>query len=176
MVGLQLESVQFLNESLTIPIFKYLKKLKEIKNNRSENSESVNKFIDKYYDDIINIANTLSKEKDKLRFDDVKSTLRTILGIVTGLSICATNNLYVGLGGLFIVVISIIARIIEPFIDKIRYDKDREALVDLIRIKVALYKIDMNKVDKECKNKIMKCIHDIEDCENLMDSIKTDIK
>ena len=178
MADLCLENVQFLNETLTIPIMKYMNKIKEIKNNRTEYPKEVQKFIDKYYGDIEKITSILSKENDKIKLSEITLILRTILGMIASVAaagIIASDAVSISVAIIGIIV-NLVGFVIEPIIDRIRETKDKNALTDLIRVKVALSKIDTDKVDKNYKDKITKCIHNIEDCENLMDSVKTDIK
>lgn len=177
MADLCLENVQFLNETLTIPIMKYMNKIKEIKNNRTEYPKEVQKFIDKYYGDIEKITSILSKENDKIKLSEITLILRTILGMFASVAAVGIIGSDFAISVAIIgVIVNLVGFVIEPIIDRIRETKDKNALTDLIRVKVALSKIDTDKVDKNYKDKIAKCIHNIEDCENLMDSVKTDIK
>lgn len=182
MAVLQLEQIQFLNgyssdcvilnESFLNPIKKYMDKIREIKNNRPEYPEDVQKFIDRYYHDIEKITKILYDEKKNIRKQSIPALLTGMVSIVAGMLLIESSTAI----GAVTTIFGFITYAVSIVVLAIRMEKDKDAMVDLVRVKIALSKIDSTKLNNECRNKIKKCIHNIEDCEYFMDSIKTTIQ
>lgn len=183
MAVLQLEQIEFLNQYesydvlseglFTSPIKKYLKKLKEIKDNRPDDEKELYKFIDKYYDDLEKAADKLSNENKAMKRDEIIHYI-----IITGLFVASIPMFIYSMGGAIAsTIICLIYEIIATIALNVRKSNNKEALSNLIRIKVSLKNItDGKNIKEEYKTKLRKAINKIEDCENYFsDSIKTTI-
>lgn len=183
MSNLQFEHAQFINESSDyivlseeslIPIKKWVNKLKEIKENKPNYSQEVQKFIDKYHSDLDKIIGVLSKEKGEITKREITTLVAPIISVIGGIGISAA------LGGadmpvIIGIIVGVVYDIVMGFIIYFRKKADKEALKNLTRIKDALMKVNSNNLNDASKKKIKKCINDIENCEDDFDHLDNSI-
>lgn len=164
------ESVQFLNESeLEIlnegfVINSFLNKVKEIKRakpNEFSESPEIKEFVDKYYDDIMNAANTLEKEPKKLS--------KHLVG-----NLCIQAATFVGLAittaapaiGMIVFVLGFVSFVIHLSYIVKRSNKYGEGVAEIKKLKSSLEKVKNNsELDDKYKVKIAKLIDKIEEIE-----------
>ena len=170
-VEMILEGEQYVTEASLSPARQVKKDLEKIKNSKPDDytgdNEIIN-YVDKNYDKLISSAELLEKEPEKLRSNDIKTCVGTILGFLGTFAICLSIP-GEGLANLVLLIgwgISFIAPYIYLFIAYVRSCDDRKAMDDMTKIKKALAKVkDKKGVPEAQKKKIAKIIEKIDDAE-----------
>jgi hypothetical protein len=167
-------------EGVLDPIRSKLAKIKEIKDAKPKDydgPEATKKFVDKYYNDIVNCAKILETEPDKLRKNEVTMCVASIVGILGYLPlmliedaglVAAGTALSIGTG-LFILGAFVLPTI-HVIISYVRKSDDIKASDDLAKVRTALKKVDTVKLPKEYQNKITDCLTAIDDAETEISS------
>ena len=178
------ESVSFINESYDIQVInefaisKFIDKLKEIKNSKPDEytkNDEVKKFVDKYHDDLIEVADILEKEPKNIRKSELKAmagiAVAFIGDIIIALGASAESIVIMSIGGVGM-ALGVIATIVGSIIMVIRSTKDTDAANELNKIKTSLKKVLNNKgLEEDTKKKISKIITKINDAETEYSSI-----
>lgn len=172
------ESVTFINECYDLQVMnefaisKFIDKLKQIKNNKPDeytSNEEVKEFVDKNYNDLVDISNILEKEPKELRKTEIKTLLggvTTLIGQFTLLGGLEANSIIMTVFGGVGVFLSVTFIIVSAVVSYIRANKDIEAANDLNKIRSSLKKVQNNEnLENEYKRKISKIISKIDDAE-----------
>ena len=166
-VEMILEGEEYITEASLSPARAVKKDLEKIKNSKpddySGDNEIIN-YVDKNYDKLVSSAELLEKEPEKLRSNDIKVCVGTILGFLG--SVVLTSFPLLDLIAIVGFCISFIAPYIYLYIAYVRQCDDRKVMDDLTKIKKALIKVkDKKGVPEAQKKKIVKIIEKIDDAE-----------
>lgn len=182
---LTLEQAEYVNEAASIkymveksgfsPVRKYMDRLKDInktKPDKWDGPKEVKQWVDKYYDDIVKIAEILETEPEDMHKEDIRNAVIMIIAIITGYIAC----LSVITGFIWIVtyLIGTVVACVYAIMRYIRVKDDKSAIVHLGKIKEAMKKLKEKTMDNETKRKISKSIQKIEDAEAEMTAYKED--
>ena len=150
----------------------YLKDLEEIKNMRPseyDGPKAVKVFVDKYYDKIMKSAAILETEPEKLRKAEITALVGMLVSIIGGYALMAiamgTGSIALMAASGPVMVIGCIASLVADVIIIIRANKDTVGINQLSKIKNALKRINLKKLDEKTARKITEMIHRIDDAE-----------
>lgn len=165
---------QLVTESVISPAKKIKEELKKLKDERPDeysSDEDSKKFIDKYYDKIMEAAEILEKEPEKLRSNEVKNVIGLLISIVafySGAAI-ASVSFTVGSGIVFgSFAILCVTAFIVPILQYIRQSDDVKTLDELHKLEKSLKKLQDKKLPEEYKKKISKVLDKIDDANTEM--------
>ena len=145
-----------------------LQKIKDSKPDEFSKDNEVSEYVNKNYDKLMKCSDILEKEPSKLRSNEVKYTIGTLVATVGWyITMLTFNPLAIGLSS----VLMIILAFVYPIIDYVRKSDDRKSIDDLTKIRKSLKSIQDNKRLKiEDKKKITKIIDAIDDAETEMNA------
>lgn len=166
-----------INESVFGPLHKKLDLLKEIRNakpSQYDDAETVKKFVDKYYNDIMKCAQTLEKESEPyFGSKAVKGiTIAMVTGIISGFVIMLPGMIAECTAamtiGIVAYLVSILCSLVMGVIWGVRGSEDDQAQKELDKIRSALKKIDLKKLPEQSRRKIINVINAIDDVDTSM--------
>ena len=151
------------------PVKSHLEKLKRIKNARPDEytgPKEVKEYLDKYYDDIVYIANIVEQNPEKLRSFNFKNGLALAAEIVVAYALTIPMTTAFLIPAVILAIIVVIHSLIIAFKNSLYRRSDKAAMSDLLKIKAALKKIMHGGVNTECKSKISRVISEIDNAES----------
>ena len=161
-----------MNEAVELsPIRKMKAELQKIKDSKpdefSEDNE-VSEYVNKNYDKLMKCSDILEKEPSKLRSNEVKYTIGSLVSLVGWYATMLTfNPLAIGLSS----VLMFILTFVYPIINFVRTSDDRKSIDDLTKIRKSLKSIqDKKGLKMEDRKKITKIIDAIDDAETEMNA------
>lgn len=174
-VEMMLYGDQLVTESTISPARKIKEELKKLKDERPDeysSDEESKKFIDKYYDKIMEAADILEKEPEKLRSNEVKNAIGLLISIVGfyGAAIVSGGELAAAAGVIFIgsAIMICVTTFIVPILQYIRQSDDVKTLDELHKLEKSLKKLQDKKLPEEYKKKISKVLDKIDDANTEM--------
>ena len=179
----------YTEKTFSLPLKKYVDKIKEIKRAKPseyEGSNKCKKFIDKYGDDIIKISKLLEKEPEELKSMEIKSVLTmigSILAVYASIPLFGFEASFIGIAVAVIAIIfAVISLIISVFMI-VRVSEATEISNELTKIETTLRKINPKTLPKSIQKKYYDILESIDDAQTafssrlkiLKESVITDI-
>lgn len=158
------EDGEVVTESVVYPSAVLKSKLKRIKKHKpseDSNSEEIQEFVDKYYDSLVKAATVLEKEPEKIKLEDFRIVVGTIVAFVTGLATAFLS----APTGIFIILFSLVYPLIQKVLYKYRAINDKTAFNNFLKIKASLKKIQEKDLSDSYLDKIKDLIEKIDDIE-----------
>ena len=164
--------VGVLQESTLSPLKDYINKIELIKKQKPseyDGPESVKKFVDTFYNDIISCAAILEKEPEKVKRYDIILAVSMLGSLITGaiLTGIASTGVGVFVAGIPGFILLTFGYIILPLVylirRHIRLTHDTKVSEELSKIKTSLKRINMSKLNDAYKKKISDIISAIDD-------------
>lgn len=158
-----MEEIVMQEKVFTNPIRKFKDTITKIRKERPDEDsdiDTIKKFIDSHYDDMMKTADILEGEPESYRKDEIKTLVGTLGAILGG----ALLSSVAAIPGTAIVFIGYAGAVVSVICQYIRANDDQTTYNNLIKIRDSLVKISKSeKLDDASAKKVKNMISKIDD-------------